>query len=176
MFLQADRSLFLMPSRSELGELPAAVTAWQLSVKARGGVATRMPANRDPAHAGQLAARFGGEGSATPNAVPRYELAPAAVQRADGAIASDYASSIAAGARVQAVEDAAKSLAKGALELPRNVVGGVLGIPPGLVGVLVAGGAAFAAWRLLGGIAPIARTNPPRRRRRRRTHRRSSRR
>jgi hypothetical protein len=139
-----------------LGDLPPAVVVWQAQVRARGNVPTRMP--KGP-NVGKLAERYVDQQGAY-----RYALASDAALKADAGVADGYASDIAAGARVQAIQDGAAAVVQGTLAAPRNIIGGVLGIPPNAVGLIALGVAGFVGFRLLESVAP--RRNPPRRARR----------
>jgi hypothetical protein len=149
------------PARAE-GELHPDVAAWQSAVKARGNAVTRMP--KGP-NVGKLAERYTDR-----QGVARYALATAAALKADGRGAAQYAADIAAGKRVEQLEQTVKVLKDGAglaLDLPRKAIGGILGIPPWAVTVLVLGGGVFAVRALLPSLPSrlgLARRNPPRRR------------
>lgn len=160
-----------------LGAGPDVLEAWRASVKARGGMVTRGP-TQSP-FPGVLAARYGGAGTSTPRAKPRYVPAPPAVRAADAAsVAAEQVPAVAAalvaldlkakGAGVELSRRIKKADAElrqqlaevttGALTLPRQVVGGVLGIPPWLVPVLVIGGAGYVGYQVLrsGGAGALA--------------------
>lgn len=66
----------------------ATINDWTTAVKAEGGVPTRMPSGQ--ANAGELAERFTGPGTNTPDASPPFEygLAPANVLAADHRLAA----------------------------------------------------------------------------------------
>lgn len=149
------------PERPE-GVLHPAVAQWQAEVRARGNVPTRMP--KGP-NTGKLAERYIDRAG-----IYRYALASPAALAADGRGAAVLESAIQAGKRVEEVEKTValvKQGASAALDLPRNIVGGVLGIPPWAVTVLVVGAGVLAAKALLPSLPSlVARRNPPRRRRR----------
>jgi hypothetical protein len=115
-------------------------TAWVADVKRRGGAVTRYPTGLLK---GVLAARFGGAGTSTPTAKPRYEPAPRAVRLLDTVTANMEAANSDVATAILAAEKAAPVVAAKLLELPRDVVSGVLGIPGWLVTALLLGGGAL---------------------------------
>lgn len=148
------------PTRAE-GELDPAVAKWQAEVRARGNVPTRMP--KGP-NVGKLAEKY-----VDRSGTYRYALASPAALAADGRGAAVLASAIEAGKRVEDVEKTvalAKQGARDVLNLPREAVGAVLGIPPWLVTALVIAGGVVAFRTLVPSLpSRVARRNPPRRRR-----------
>jgi hypothetical protein len=142
------------------GDVVDGIDQWRVAVHKRGHVVTRMPAAIDLDNAHKLAERRGGAGSSEPTRAPSYTLAPANVLKLDGKGAAVLRKDIAAGQKIADIEKALRTVKDAALEAPRNALGGLFGIPPGIVGpiVLLIGG--VVGWRMLDSFAP--RRNPPR--------------
>jgi hypothetical protein len=121
-------------------------SAWVADVHRRGGAVVRYPTGLLK---GVLAARFGGAGTSTPTAKPRYEPAPRAVRLLDTVTANIEAANSDVAAAILAAEKAAPIVAAKLLELPRDVVSSVLGIPGWLVTALLIGGGALVVRTIL---------------------------